>query len=811
MTDDIRHWLFQTSALRKSYRDEEATGALVADEPGTILRSRVDFGAIELPRGGIIALIGASGTGKTTLFNLLGGLDQPDPAENGDQPRILLNLDGAEPVDICAHPERFPRARVGFIFQSGFLLKNAAAGLNLALPAIQQGRRPDRDGLAARLSTLDIPEQELDERAWKFSGGEAQRIAFVRSVAHDPDLIFADEPTSNVDYRKSVKIMGQLRDWVHNPQHPGRTLLWITHDVRLAAAIADAALVLHTKPRPINRPLRLPGEPGRDHEQRVETLERWTYNPAALQGDDPEPWTGISPPCGGVHIHPDTAAAPAVDPLPPMSREVRGRFARARVRLGAMLKIALSEVFSRHRAQKRDAVRRHVNPALSLGGGAGLRGLPAWLRAFGQGRAVLELALIMCLATAGLVILDLVDNHYERSISDPRNCHVVIKELRDRSLENIDYGDLRVLAGRPWRSDLTSQDAQLGAIPRATCVAGDAAYGRRDARGWGIAPAYQGECPSRASTYVRLLTADEYEPVWTETRLLALLDAAADAPAAADAAPTLAAQFDAKQVVDVDLVYITDYLERDLGAEDLGELVGDTLCLYDSTWPTPVQLKIGGIIDNIPSWERTQFSGYIPNYTYDAFRDASATTGTLVEGYTHIALYFDGSHIDELEDYLTAQGYGFVKENLDKIRRLIATSETFKVIILGFLGVVAALLVLLTYTSVDNYLRSNEKSFALLRAFGMNLGFMAGVLIIEIAIGWTIAALLIATAIAAMDLYSHGVWWQLEDIELTGAAIWHLFVPTATTVLSLSVLVAVVMSGLWWRRNRFVAPVLKAG
>ena len=169
MTDDIRHWLFQTSALRKSYRDEEATGALVADEPGTILRSRVDFGAIELPRGGIIALIGASGTGKTTLFNLLGGLDQPDPAENGDQPRILLNLDGAEPVDICAHPERFPRARVGFIFQSGFLLKNAAAGLNLALPAIQQGRRPDRDGLAARLSTLDIPEQELDERACKFS------------------------------------------------------------------------------------------------------------------------------------------------------------------------------------------------------------------------------------------------------------------------------------------------------------------------------------------------------------------------------------------------------------------------------------------------------------------------------------------------------------------------------------------------------------------------------------------------------------------------------------------------------------------
>jgi ABC-type lipoprotein export system ATPase subunit len=128
--------LFETSPLAKSYRTEEK----VRDgEPDAGRRYGVRFGPIRIPHGGVIAIVGESGTGKTTLFNLLAGLDEPDRSDKrkgGEPPRILLTL-GGERVDVAADPGAFPRERIGFVFQSGFLLRNASAGLNLALPSAQ--------------------------------------------------------------------------------------------------------------------------------------------------------------------------------------------------------------------------------------------------------------------------------------------------------------------------------------------------------------------------------------------------------------------------------------------------------------------------------------------------------------------------------------------------------------------------------------------------------------------------------------------------------------------------------------------------
>jgi putative ABC transport system ATP-binding protein len=791
MENGLDAYLFETNAISKSYDPNER-----GDE-GKGKAHGIAFSLIRIPRGGVISLVGESGTGKTTLFNLLGGLDEPDREDVEETPRILLDFgDGA--VDIAADPNRFPRDRVGFVFQSGFLLHNASAGLNLALPRAQQGRSTDRSDLAQRLGSLDLPPEEIDKRAWKFSGGEAQRIAFVRALAHDPLLVFADEPTSNVDYRKALFIMGQLREWVRNPAYPGRTVLWITHDLRLAAAIADAVLVLHRDNRDGTiQPVCLPGSPEMDLEARTAALERWSYSRDAMITDEPPLYRGLAS---------DARPLPA-SPRPRLAR-------RLLVKADVVRKLGLSEVFSRRTAQRSEAVLDHVNPVLSVAGAPpGRRGLvaalAAWLRSFGQWSSVLALALIMVLGSAGLSIYWLVDAHFERSVNDPRNCHLIVKTAR---AQRLDRGSIiRRLSERPWRQSRPETGAMAATIPstfeapvitpRATCQSGDAAYGRRDARGWGIAMARDGVCPSVAQTHVRLLTADEYEPIWTQVKLISGGEAQG-----VDHRTALADYLDAQFAAN-DSIFLSADKAVELIEGDIAQLIGREVCLIDPTWPETVKLKIKGIVDEVPSWQQNRFAGYIPNYTYDAF---SHRVG-LIQQPTHIALYFSSADVDEVEDYLRLGGYSFVSDNLDKIRRLIASSTVFKGIVTGFLGLVGLLLGVLTAMSVQSYLDANAQSFALLKAFGMSWGLIYGILLVEIGVGWLIAAALVAVGLFVTDLVGGTAWIRFDGLSLSADTAWVPYLAAAGGVWLLSALVSLVMTLVWWWRNRYVAQVLKAG
>ncbi|WP_165742172.1 ATP-binding cassette domain-containing protein [Candidatus Thiosymbion oneisti] len=795
-------FLFRTSALAKSYRDDEPTAVGVS-------RHGVRFGPITIPRGGILALVGESGTGKTTLFNLLSGLDAPDrtPHQTGlaTPPNIRLDL-GGPPIDIAEHPGAFPRARVGFVFQSGFLLNNAGAALNLALPSAQQGRPTRREELVHRLAAVGIDGGELEERAWKFSGGEAQRIAFVRALAHDPQLIFADEPTSNVDYRNAVSIMQQLRTWVRDPAHPGRTVLWITHALRLAAAIADAVLVLHRDNDAPLHPVCLPGDPESDLEHRVETLERWTYDKAAMAADAPPPFAGLAT---GAGVPGEPAEA--------------GRWQGTAVRLGTVLKVGLSEVFSRHPAQKIAAVREQVNPVLSVGGvparGRPLRTAYGWLASFGQRSAVLALILITILGASGLAIFDLVDAHFERSVNDPRNCHVIIKTSRG-SGRGACYGDLECLSQRPWSAAPVSAATSLpepvgedgwdnfdtpavGVPPRASCEAGDAAYGRIYARGWNIALADNGRCPKRATNSVLLLTADQREPIWSQVRLLA--------GSGGRGGESLAGFIDAQQAVYNDQIFLAAEQVQALGIDEMDQVVDQTLCLFEAGWPEPIELKVYGVLDEVPNWERNRFAGFIPNYTYDAFQLALGRGAGLVRDPTHIALYFSSDQAESLRAFLIDQGYIFVAENLQKIGRLVETAGIFKGIVSGFLALISLLLTMLTAMSVLHYLSANAQSFALLKAFGMSRRFMFGILLVEIGVGWLLAVASIGTALLLADLLGGDVWWRFNDLILSAQTLWRPFLLSAAAVWLLSVGVSLVLTLLWWRQNRYVAEVLKAG
>jgi putative ABC transport system ATP-binding protein len=176
------------------------------------------------------AIVGRSGSGKSTLLQLLGGLDRPTSGEILVRGRRLSEAGDDELA-------RYRRTQVGFVFQSFHLVPDLSARRNVELPlrlagvsARDRARRADelleRVGLSAR----------REHRPGQLSGGEQQRVAVARALAHDPPLLLADEPTGNLDSKTSGEILGLLQALA------GKTLLVVTHDAALARAVAGRIL-----------------------------------------------------------------------------------------------------------------------------------------------------------------------------------------------------------------------------------------------------------------------------------------------------------------------------------------------------------------------------------------------------------------------------------------------------------------------------------------------------------------------------------------------------------------------------------------
>ena len=174
--------------------------------------------------GVFYAIIGKSGCGKTTLLHILGGLDVPD------QGKVLL--DGVDLFGISRRERAIlRRRRMGFIFQSYNLLQEHTAWENIAMPYILDGKRVDQKRLNEVCSTLEI-EKLLHKYPVQLSGGEQQRIAIARAMIHNPSIIFADEPTGNLDPQTAGTTVALLKKVV---KQFGTTLVLVTHDMEIAA------------------------------------------------------------------------------------------------------------------------------------------------------------------------------------------------------------------------------------------------------------------------------------------------------------------------------------------------------------------------------------------------------------------------------------------------------------------------------------------------------------------------------------------------------------------------------------------------
>jgi predicted ABC-type transport system involved in lysophospholipase L1 biosynthesis ATPase subunit len=178
--------------------------------------------SMEIAQGEAVFLCGASGAGKTTLLYTLAGLERPESGTVEFEGRKLYNGSSASQA-------RFRNEKMGFVFQGYFLLPELTALENVLLPGMIGGRM-QRDLAEASLSAVGLAERAHHLPA-ELSGGEQQRVAIARALTNDPDIIFADEPTGNVDSKTGDAIIDLLLSLA---RERNKTLLVVTHDTRLA-------------------------------------------------------------------------------------------------------------------------------------------------------------------------------------------------------------------------------------------------------------------------------------------------------------------------------------------------------------------------------------------------------------------------------------------------------------------------------------------------------------------------------------------------------------------------------------------------
>lgn len=187
---------------------------------------------IDIQKGEFVAIVGKSGSGKSTLLHMLGGLDTPTSG------KVFIRG-----KDIFSYKEDalavFRRRKIGFIFQSFNLVSSINVWENIVLPIGLDGRKADEAFVMDIVKTLGM-ERKLHNLPNTLSGGQQQRVAIARALASRPDILFADEPTGNLDSRTSDEVITLLKMSV---EKYGQTLVMITHDEDIAQ-IADRILVI---------------------------------------------------------------------------------------------------------------------------------------------------------------------------------------------------------------------------------------------------------------------------------------------------------------------------------------------------------------------------------------------------------------------------------------------------------------------------------------------------------------------------------------------------------------------------------------
>ena len=190
---------------------------------GSSLVKAVDDISISVEKGEFVAIVGTSGSGKTSLLNLLGGLDYADSGEVIIGGQSLLNMKDEERTV-------FRRRNIGFVFQNYNLVSMLDVYKNVVLPIRLDGNKPDEEFIGKILSLLGLTEK-VRNRPNQLSGGQQQRVAIARAMAAKPAILLADEPTGNLDSRTSQDVLSLMKV---TGQKFSQTMVMITHNEEIA-------------------------------------------------------------------------------------------------------------------------------------------------------------------------------------------------------------------------------------------------------------------------------------------------------------------------------------------------------------------------------------------------------------------------------------------------------------------------------------------------------------------------------------------------------------------------------------------------
>ncbi len=209
-----------TSGLAKTYgMNETAVKALKPTD-------------LEIKEGEFVAIVGPSGSGKSTLLHLLAGLDKPSAGKGFINEQDIYELSENE-------LSRYRRQNVGFIFQAFNLIPILSAEENIKLPVLMDGKKVDEGYIDEIMDVLDIKERRK-HLPGELSGGQQQRVSIARALANKPSIIFADEPTGNLDSKNSKEVLQLLKSTI---EKYNQTLIMITHDSSIAQ-MADRIITI---------------------------------------------------------------------------------------------------------------------------------------------------------------------------------------------------------------------------------------------------------------------------------------------------------------------------------------------------------------------------------------------------------------------------------------------------------------------------------------------------------------------------------------------------------------------------------------
>jgi putative ABC transport system ATP-binding protein len=208
----------------------EAKGLVKYYGKGENLVKAVDHSSFSVERGEFVAIVGTSGSGKTTILNLIGGLDYADQGE------IIIDgqkINHMKPDELTV----FRRRKIGFIFQNYNLVSVLKVKKNITMPVELDGNKPD-EAYIRRITEMLHIENKLKNYPGQLSGGQQQRVAIARALAAKPAILLADEPTGNLDSKTSAQVMGLLREV---SQELNQTVVMITHNEEIAQ-LADRTI-----------------------------------------------------------------------------------------------------------------------------------------------------------------------------------------------------------------------------------------------------------------------------------------------------------------------------------------------------------------------------------------------------------------------------------------------------------------------------------------------------------------------------------------------------------------------------------------